>query len=214
MRKTCSAVQSNGEHGGTTRLLTILVIVGLTAMGAPGSGIAEGVGSPATYQIAEVHTLTGEPTGSGGTLVRTRGEVWARFALSGLEPDAAYSVWWVIWNDPALCVDGCGEDDLGLPGTAIFYAAGFVTGSDGTANLSVHLEDGPIPIGAESFTPTNGLRRDNGFGAEIHAIFRTHGPIRVGETAVQIGTIEAVCDPAVCIDQYGIAFLPTSPAGP
>ncbi len=43
-----------------------------------------------------------------------------------LTPDAAYTVWWVIFNYPEHCVDGCGPDDLGNVDakTAAIYATG------------------------------------------------------------------------------------------
>jgi len=52
-----------------------------------------------------------------------------RLATSGLDINAAYTVWWIVFNNPSACTGGCGADDLGNPATAAsaFYAAGFVT---------------------------------------------------------------------------------------
>lgn len=116
-----------------------------------------------------------------------------------------------MWNDPSACAtDPCTADDLGVPGNSVFYAAGFVTDSSGTANLSVHLKSGKLPNGLDVLIP-GGLKKGNGFGAEMHMILQTHGSIWPGMVSEQIGTFLGACNPdvTVCVDQIGIMFLPT-----
>ena len=51
--------------------------------------------------------------GASSTLLRTRNGVSIQLNTSGLEPGAAYTVWMVVFNNPAACSDGiCGEDDV------------------------------------------------------------------------------------------------------
>ena len=148
------------------------------------------------------------------TLMRTRHEVQARVHASGLDPEAAYTIWWVIFNNPQACATvPCGSADLRNPavGGANFYATGFLTGTDGTANVEAGLEAGRLPDGVESMDFGTGirpqLRRGNGLGAEIHLIMRTHGPLALGWVAEQISTGEFV-DCPMCANQQAAVFMP------
>ncbi|HZA67698.1 MAG TPA: hypothetical protein VE592_12145 [Geminicoccaceae bacterium] len=180
--------------------------------GAAGSAAAA---HRAKVQSANVHDfVTGEDLAGAGILTRERGRVWANISASGLGQDAAYTVWWVVFNNPSACSDPCGSDDLESLAVdpAIFYATGFITGEDGTANISAHLQAGRIPDGADTLVDANedgvGLRRGNGFKAEIHLIVRSHGPILVGLADQQIGSFAGACDVNVCADLQAVAFLP------
>ena len=163
-----------------------------------------------SYQTANVVDFsTGVPVAGAGTLTRTQVSATARIYTTGLHRKAAYSIWWVVWNIPSACVDGCGEDDLGRPGTgnSVFYAGGFVTGNDGSANVSVHVEAGDLAGGIDVLIP-GGLDPGNGFGAEMHLIIRSHGSIIEGMADVQVGTFFGACDINNCIDHQSVAFLP------
>lgn len=168
------------------------------------------------YQTANMHTFPGGvDIAGGGTLTRTRNAVTASLATTGLDSKAAYTVWWVVFNNPDRCSEPCGLDDLGNAAVApgVFYAAGFIAGMDGTANVVAHLESGALPEGADELLGTGqGLRKGNGFDAEIHMIVRSHGNPVPGAVDVQIGTFAGACGPAPafpnCADQQAIAFLP------
>ena len=50
--------------------------------------------------------------------------------------------WWIIFNNPEACQDGCGLDDLfrlGVDASARF-ASGHVVGADGSANFAGSLK--------------------------------------------------------------------------
>ena len=161
-----------------------------------------------TYQTANVIDFTtGEFVAGAATLTRTRQSATARIYTSGLEPGAAYTIWWVVWNDPAECSDPCGENDLGAPGNSVFYAGGFVTGADGTVNVSVHVDAGDLAGGIDVLIP-GGLHPSRGFSAEIHLIIRSHGPIIPGMADAQVGTFFGACDINTCFDDQAVAFLP------
>jgi hypothetical protein len=126
---------------------------------------------------------------------------------SGLD-QAAYTVWWIVFNNPANCSDGaCGEDDIfifdddgnivgpNLPGRAaaeisVVFAAGHVVGAAGNAGFAGHLQEGKIK-GHVNFG--DGLT--NVDGAEIHLVVRSHGPAVPGIVKEQISTFFGGCNP-------------------
>lgn len=169
------------------------------------------------YQTANMHNFkTGNDIAGAGTLIRTEDAVTVRLAMTGLDKKAGYTIWWIIFNNPDECSDPCGLDDLDdldvEPG--VFYAAGFITGTDGTANVVAHLESGDLTEGIDELLGTEqGLEEENGLGAEIHLIVRSHGKLVVGAVDSQIGTFAGECgaeedDFPDCEDQQAIAFLP------
>lgn len=159
----------------------------------------------------------------GGTLLRSRQAVRARLSTMQLDPGAGYSVWWVVFNRPARCSGGiCDDDDLFVGGDpnqglnleqiervniSVFYADGFVTGSDGVANVVAELHAGSLPRMTDVLFG-NGLAKGRGFGAEIHLVIRTHGAAVAGEVDVQTSTFEGYCDVNTCADQQFIVFPP------
>ena len=151
------------------------------------------------------------PAGGAGILSRTRDRLWVTIATSGLDPDAAYTVWWVIFENPENCAGGpgaCADTDLGNAAVAgsAFLATGFVTGADGTATVSAHHEGYNMIPGGTDVLLGNGLSRGNGFHAEVHMVVRSHGAIVPGNVAAQISTIDGACDVNTCADQQAIVF--------
>ena len=164
--------------------------------------------SGSTFQTAEVHTFPGAPleTTSGGTLLRKKGEVWARLAMHGLEPDSAYTAWWVVFNKPENCAGGfgnCGPGDFGPAEASILNATGFVTSGTGSANATAHLRDKSPPSGLQ-VEFGDGLKKGHGHKAELHMLFLWHGPV-----ADLLGFVsEHIAFTAGGVPQYGIAFPP------
>jgi hypothetical protein len=154
---------------------------------------------------------------SGATLVRSRHGLDLRIAASHLDPNAAYTVWWVVFNNPAAC-GGCSPASLGVPAVraSVFYAAGFVTGDDGTANITAHTDDGRLPAGLEVTTDGTvaGLDKGNGFGAEVHLVVRAHGAIIAGMVDKQIGSFNGACPPNTCVNEQAAIFPPVAPPNP
>jgi hypothetical protein len=190
------------------KLLGSLVIAGCIVCGLAVTASA----GPRTYQTVNVITLppTDPPTFApgGATLFRSKQAVEMRIATSGLAATAAYTVWWVVFNNPAACSVPCGVNDLGNPEVraSVFYAAGFVTGLDGTGNVSAHMEAGALPLGID-IEVGSGLEPGNGFGAEIHMVVRTHGGITLGSVDEQIGSFNGGCAPT-CANQQAAVFAP------
>lgn len=154
-----------------------------------------------------VDFATGVPVGGAATLTRTKNSATARIHTSGLETNAAYSIWWVVWNKPSRCVGGCGEDDIGIRGNGVFYAGGLITGDDGTANTIVSVNAGKPVEGAEVLLGS-WLEKGRGFKAELHLVIRSHGPIIPGMVDVQVGSFEGACHINFCFDDQAVVFAP------
>ena len=168
----------------------------------------------ATMQAANFQVFgNGEVKLPGAAILRrTKRTIDIDIRASDLEPNAAYTAWWVVFNHPKKCAtEPCTGADLRNPDVkgANFYATGFITGSDGVANVSAHLKTGPLPDGVEAidydtgFTPR--LRGGRGMKAEIHLVLRTHGPIDTGRVAEQIGTGE-FADCNMCGNEQSVVF--------
>jgi hypothetical protein len=166
-----------------------------------------------TYQTANVAVFgnAGMPLAGGATLYRGKQRLEMRVATSGLMPNSSYTVWWVIFNNPAACVGGCGADDLPRPDVraSVLYAAGLVTGLGDTGNVTAHLEAGTPPQGVDVVSG-NGLEPGRGYAAEVHLVVRTHGATMPGQVDQQIGSFNGGCAP-VCTNVQAAGFAPVAP---
>lgn len=155
---------------------------------------------------------TGVPIAGGATLTRDDDSVEVRGALSGIKKKSTFSVWWIIFNNPAGCEGGgpgvCGESDV-VPGgdadAGVRNAAGFITGTDGTGYFVGELEVGPAPDGMVGFGQLN-----DSLGAEIHLVIQTHGAPAPGSVATQMTIPGGACNPD-CADLYAVIFAPPAP---
>ncbi len=186
-----------------TRLRSSL-IAGCIVFGLALAAAAE----PRTYQTKNMFQ-TGNPAiqkPGGATLFRSKQAVEMRVATSGLNTNSSYTVWWVVFNNPAGCVGGCGADDLSNPAAraSVLYAAGFVTGNTDAGNVTAHLETGAPPTGLD-VELGSGLESGNGFGAEIHLVVRTHGTTVSGIVDQQIGSFNGGCT-LVCQNVQSAVF--------
>ena len=147
---------------------------------------------------------SGEPAVGASILARYANSVEMSIHTTGLEPGHAYTVWWVIFNNPDACSDDCDEDDFpeGVPAAkigdepadpavqaSVLWAAGAIAGSDGTADFYARLIVGDSPMPHE-FGP--GLT--DPLNAEIHLPVRSHGRAVPGRVAEQLSTINGMCN--------------------
>ncbi|MDQ4131506.1 MAG: hypothetical protein M3133_11060 [Actinomycetota bacterium] len=167
------------------RLDRVLAFASLLALPV---GIAAPVSASVGRQTAELVTFPDLQSVSGASATLVRKDRGASFTIhtAGLEPGHAYTVWWIIFNQPAYCTNPmlpelqCGFGDLpfpefGLHGdprveASIVRAAGHVIGSDGRASFAGHRRAGDG--GGTIFGP--GLA--NVARAEIILDIVDHGP--------------------------------------
>jgi hypothetical protein len=132
--------------------------------------------------------------GSSAKLTRGDGMVWLRVNTTELPP-GTYTNWWIIFNNPAECFEGCDGNDLGNPAVmgSVFFATGGIVGENGVG----HFRPAPLEEGDTSGGPGQHL-----FGpgllsaqdAEIHYVIRYHGPAGAGDLLTeQISTINGGC---------------------
>jgi hypothetical protein len=85
--------------------------------------------------------------GAFSTLQRGYYSVTIGLHTRGLTPGHTYSVWWVIFQNPGLCVNGCGDDDINNAawtganpvGIGVHYGGAFTAAEDGRAEVGSRL---------------------------------------------------------------------------
>jgi hypothetical protein len=146
--------------------------------------------------------------GSSSMLVRTDKGVTMTIHTSGLQPGAAHSVWWVIFNHPEHCAVAyaCVPNPTDLSTTSDLYnldvkatmlnATGHVVGNNGVGNFAAYLAEGD----------TSGLSLPIAFPGDAHGLIdarkamffivvRTHGQPIPGRVKEQFSMFNAVrCD--------------------
>lgn len=180
-------------------MLALIVLIA-TTMGAIASNA--GFSSSDMYRFSDLEKVPEAYS----TLVRTSDAVTMTINTSGLEGGAAYTVWWVVFNNPENCthpipgvVSDCGEGDLTPNGgddsvnSSVSWAAGHVIGKNGVGDFAGILKEGKAR-GQVLFGP--GLI--DAEGAEIHLVVRSHGQPIPGQVVEQIHTFEKGC--LVCED--------------
>jgi hypothetical protein len=199
----------------TRKTLRPFVIAGAMVCGVGWTAGAD----QGTYQTSPMFQAGNPAMQLGGavTLYRYKQRLEVRVAASGLNEKTAYTVWWVVFNNPSACAGGCGADDLGNPAVnaAVFYAAGFVTGGDGVGtedgvgNVSAYVNSGVLPVGTDIVEDGTGDRLEpgNGYAAEVHIVVRSHGMVNPGHVHEQIGSFNGGCNPT-CANQQAAVFPP------
>ena len=139
-------------------------------------------------------------------LVRTVDGVSMNIDTTDL-PIGAYTVWWIIFNDPSKCSDGaCGENDVLPPpgtegvGVSPVWATGGIVGPDRMGHFSASLGVGKDSIPGQALWG-DGLA--NPMSAEIHMIVRYHGPAIWSDADTlrsQMYTFEGFCTPGSSFD--------------
>ncbi len=193
-----------------------LIALGLPLAACDGSSLADPGGAEVTQSanIGLAPGFTGLFSGT-ATLVRHA----EGLSLSGQSDDFveghAYTLWSAIFENPGACVDGCNADDLDLPLVegAQSNFGGFVANANGTFEVRLARHD-------DSRETLRGAGRsgiDNPFQAEVHFIFRSHGPAETDPIllAAQTSTLAASCkrNPGPGCQNQGLVIF-ASPGAP
>jgi hypothetical protein len=188
--------------------IVVAGIVLFTAI-AVSPGLIAQSGTTSTSPVIRIENGT-EVVGASSTLVRTANSIRMHVSTSDLDPGAAYTVWWVIFNNPEFCQGGCGLDDIMNPArraatqVAVGYAAGHVVSQSGRANFSARLTVGDLSgfgNGDSTPPPPFGPGLLDPMGAEVHLVIRTHGSQIPGLVDEQIHSFEGGCTINTCVDK-------------
>jgi hypothetical protein len=127
--------------------------------------------------------------GSSAMLVRTDTGVTMTIHTSGLDHGAAYTVWWVIYNNPEHCQsDACTDPpDFNNPAVqaTLLHATGHVIGNNGVGNFAAHLADDTVGL-------------VDARKAQIELVVRSHGQPIPGMVKEQITMFDGGCSINVC----------------
>jgi len=172
----------------------------------------------------------GQPTGGWSHLTRTGGMIVITAEVAELVPGDAHTLWWIVFNTPAGCVDGCGEDDIfnedgslneeGVlaAGISIGNASGNVAKSDGTLEFGARMPRSgsagghqvlftPFVFGAGEETDYL-LYASSNDDAEVHVIVQSHGQARGNKKLMeQLSEVDSNCTP-VCADLQFAVHMP------
>lgn len=158
-----------------TRILATLTATAVLLLSTTG---ALGAGADRQTVAVTWHPQSGlaGPVGDGAsaTLVRHNGGVAFTFHTANLNPGNAYTIWFVVINNPDACAASpCSGPDIILnPATEsqVTYGAGNIAGGSGLASFAGAFRAGPIA----GWLPGGSL--DDPMTAEIHLVLNDHGP--------------------------------------
>ena len=168
---------------------------GLTTL--PIQPFAENAKAASKQHADVINGVTGAVVGS-ASLTRTESGIQATFAANDATPGFAYTMWWVIWNNPDKCSQqyGCVDADFGNPevGVQIIYGGGNVSGGSGKISISGHLKEGDVDGNVNDlFGLADAVGIDDATHVEVHLVLRNHGPAVPGEVNEQINTYLGGC---------------------
>ena len=120
-------------------------------------------------------------------------------------PVGAFTVWWVIFNNPSGCTNNdCGGSDTGAGGgpnpaeASILWATSGIVGPDRhghfSALLGVGLDKAPGEV-------VRGPALTNPAGAEVHLVLKFHGPPQFDDPEIlarQLTTFAGDCARLLC----------------
>ena len=174
-------------------VISLVVIAGVTFSSSQGEESSSNqVSSSSVYSFADFSEIPDTYS----TLTRSDNGVAMELRTIGLDSDAVYTVWWVVFNTPQGCSEACNEDDIfDVDGNvspnldaniSILWATGGLASSNGEGTFSAYLPEGR-PLGEVVFGP--GLQDTQ--GAEIHLVLRTHGEVDTSRLYTQLNSFEA-----------------------
>ena len=184
------------------KLFTVAFIITLASCGQDDDifipvdpGVTE-IDNAQTVDI--VDPVTGVIQGE-SVLRRKNGYLTVSFKATDLTPNYAYTLWWVIWNNPEKCKtpNACEEIDFLTPDQSkveVIYATGQVVGPRSFANFNAQLKENDVTgsINAIFGMPRYGGMK-NASSAEVHLVLRSHGPAIRGQVDEQTGTYNGGC---------------------
>jgi len=169
----------------------------------------------AVFQASKLVTVKEQaPVKGAATLLRRANSLEGSFHSSELQPNSAYTLWWMIHSHPEKCTNKpfCHTADLFNPatGTSVFYAGALISSGNGQGNASFTLQSGALPAGIGTMDfKTNvvpGLPAGAGLTAQVKIVAKVHGPVDASKADVQLGTYDGA-NPASFEEQFAV-FVP------
>ena len=165
------------------------------------------------------HEVLVETTNTLATLHNSGTRLTLNIVDRHLEANNAYTVWWIIFNDPSGCIDGCGGADIvtefGAADVILMHGAGGVSTHLGNLVISAWIDSTGASSGSGEVLIGDPATIDIA-NAEIHAAVRTHGPASTDAAilAKQLGSFTGGCtvgDPDgdalfPCFDAHAFVF--------
>ena len=160
----------------------------------------------AVLQRSDVFSFDNNLPIENATATLERREDSVEFSLNTTLDSGAYTIWWIIFNNPEFCIYGCDVGDLGISevNASAFWATGGIVEDDNLGSFNAQLGENQLPTGEDQVLFGEGLT--DSFEAEIHLIARTHGPVISGQEQEQITTFNGGCPPNVCQDVQFAVF--------
>ena len=203
-----------------------LVLAAAVGLGSAGAHVADA--APAVHQTSDVTEFVSLADVGSASLNRTPkgvrmnietavgGELEDFGTTLGVdwETGDATTVWFVVFNDPGGCVDGCGEDDVldfffgaNRAKVGVHFGTGHVAG-DPTFSAAARLAEG------DTKGMLFGMPLMDSQAAEIHLVVRSHGPagaLTGQQLAAALHSVDGGCapdnGPNTCGDSQFAVFL-------
>lgn len=132
--------------------------------------------------------------GATATLVRRPNGVSFSVRTQELRPHHAYTVWFVVINNPSACASSpCSGPDILLNSetdSQVTYGAGHISGASGRAGFAGAFQAGAI----EGWLPDGGMW--DPMSAEIQLVLNDHGPKLTSFMPEMVHTYRAGCTDA------------------
>ncbi len=157
------------------------------------------------------------PVDGSSFLMRTSNGVAFSLDTRALEPDVAYTAWWVVFNAPEQCATpyACGAVDLDNAAVepGVLFAAGRVADAFGQARFVASIDYGDVPNG-EDQVPNPERAHAIAADAEIHIVVRDHGTALNDADAreIQLATFNGGCAEGCRNEQASVHRSPLAPA--
>jgi hypothetical protein len=201
-------------HGSRRPLPFLLAVVAcgtLAACDGPGPTALEADLTPSFSSVGGssavdiVSATDGSTVMGAASLTRSRKGITMRAHMTA-DHGETFTVWAVVFNNPDACASSpCEEADLGNPDTGgnAMHIAGGIAGGDGL-HVAGRLKEGDL---SEALIPGAPALMD-AMTAEIHFVYRSHGPKLPTKIRDQIMTFDGGCDMNPCVDVAFSVHLP------
>jgi hypothetical protein len=176
-----------------------LLIIGASVVSAASN---RGVASMVTWFEDPAHEADTVVPSSFATQQRGYYSITTQLHLTSLAPGHRYTLWWVIYNEPAACVDGCDISDLDSAMTdgtnpasiGVFFAGSVVTPANGKLQVGTRLLEHAVN-GCQTAGPYEAFCNPliDAAVAEATVILEDHGPAVDGLTVLPQDALGAGC---------------------